>query len=112
MLVASGNYNMHAFIGISGVEVNYRLAQLQKTNFTYGVLVENLAIGGRTMVSINDGTKIVNTDAFSSYRPVTADPDHNRRQRWADYDSGFDFRDKATPSLLVLGTRAASVISR
>jgi S1-C subfamily serine protease len=90
-LVTTGSYNMHAFIGISGADMNYQLAQLQKTNFTYGVLVENLTnggpaqkaglragtqtavvnganflIGGDIIVSIN-GTKIVNTDALSSY---------------------------------------------
>lgn len=71
--------------------MNYQLAQLQKTNFTYGVLIENLTsggpaqnaglqagsqtatvggsayqIGGDIIISIN-GTKMVNTDALSSY---------------------------------------------
>jgi S1-C subfamily serine protease len=90
-LVATGGYSMHAFIGISGADMNYQLAQLQKTNYTYGVLIENLtsggpaqnaglragtqtatvqgstySIGGDIIASIN-GTKIVNTDALSSY---------------------------------------------
>jgi len=90
-LVTSGSYPMHAFIGISGADMNYQLAQLQKTNFTYGVLIENLTsggpaqmaglqtgsqtatvdgstylIGGDIIISMN-GTKIVNTDALSSY---------------------------------------------
>jgi S1-C subfamily serine protease len=90
-LVTTGSYNMHAYIGISGADMNYQLAQLQKTNFTYGVLIENLtnggpaqkaglqagtqtatvdgtryAIGGDIIVSIN-GTRIINTDALSSY---------------------------------------------
>jgi S1-C subfamily serine protease len=90
-LVTSGGYNEHAYIGISGADMNYQLAQLQKTNYTYGVLIENLTsggpaqkaglvagtqpatvdgsdylIGGDIIVSIN-GTKIVNTDALSSY---------------------------------------------
>jgi S1-C subfamily serine protease len=90
-LVTTGSYNMHAYIGISGADMNYQLAQLQKTNFTYGVLIENLTnggpaqkaglqagtqtatvdgtsytIGGDIIVSIN-GTRIINTDALSSY---------------------------------------------
>jgi S1-C subfamily serine protease len=90
-LVTTGSYNMHAFIGISGADMNYQLAQLQKTNFTYGVLIENLTdggpaqnagllagsqtatvggssylIGGDIIISIN-GTKMINTDALSSY---------------------------------------------
>jgi len=90
-LVTTGSYNMHAYIGISGADMDYQLAQLQKTNFTYGVLIENLTsggpaqnaglqagsqtatvggsayqIGGDIIISIN-GTKIINTDALSSY---------------------------------------------
>lgn len=90
-LVTTESYNMHAYIGISGADMNYQLAQLQKTNFTYGVLIENLTsggpaqnaglqagsqtatvggsayqIGGDIIISIN-GTKIINTDALSSY---------------------------------------------
>jgi len=90
-LVTTGSYNFHPLIGISTVDMSYQLAQLQKTNFTYGVLVENVTsggpadkaglrggtqtvtvsgvsylIGGDIIVSVN-GTKIVNTDALSSY---------------------------------------------
>ena len=90
-LVATGSYNLHPLMGISTVDMNYQLAQLQNTNFTYGVLIENvtsggpgdkaglrggtqtanvggssLLIGGDIIVSVN-GTKIVNTDALSSY---------------------------------------------
>jgi S1-C subfamily serine protease len=90
-LVATGSYNLHPFIGISSVDMNYQLAQLQKTNFTYGVLIQSVdaggpaekaglrggtqtvsvggakyLIGGDFIISVN-GTKIVNRDAFSSY---------------------------------------------
>lgn len=90
-LVTTGSYNFHPLIGISTVDMSYQLAQLQKTNFTYGVLIENVTrggpadeaglrggtqtvsvsgasflIGGDIIVSVN-GTKIVNTDALSSY---------------------------------------------
>jgi S1-C subfamily serine protease len=90
-LVTTGRYNFHPLIGISTVDMSYQLAQLQKTNFTYGVLIENVTVGGPAdkaglrggtqtasvsgasfliggdiIVSVN-GTKIVNTDALSSY---------------------------------------------
>jgi S1-C subfamily serine protease len=91
ILVATGTYNLHPLMGISSVDMNYQLAQLQKTNFTYGVLIENVTsggpgakaglrggtqtvnvggspvlIGGDIIISVN-GTKIVNTDSLSSY---------------------------------------------
>ncbi|HME18586.1 MAG TPA: trypsin-like peptidase domain-containing protein [Nitrososphaerales archaeon] len=90
-LVTTGGYTLHPFMGISSVDMNYQLAQLQNTNVTYGVLIQNLtqggpadkaglragprtqevqgvsyAIGGDIVISVN-GTKIVNTDALSSY---------------------------------------------
>ena len=90
-LVATGSYSLHPFMGITSVDMNYQLAQLQNTNVTYGVLVQNLtqggpadkaglragtqtqevqgvsySIGGDIIVSVN-GTKIINTDALSSY---------------------------------------------
>lgn len=91
LLVSTGGYNLHPFMGISSVDMNYQLAQLQKTNVTYGALIENVTsggpadkaglrggtqtasvdgstylIGGDIIISIN-GTKIINTDALSSY---------------------------------------------
>ncbi|HYA55892.1 MAG TPA: trypsin-like peptidase domain-containing protein [Nitrososphaerales archaeon] len=90
-LVTTGGYNLHAYMGISGADMNYQLGQLQKTNYTYGVLIESLVsggpaqkaglvagtqtvtvqgstylIGGDIIVSIN-GTKMINTDALSTY---------------------------------------------
>ncbi len=90
-LVTTGGYTMHPFMGIQGADMNYQLAQLEKTNVTYGVLIENLTqggpaekaglvagsqtaevqgtsytIGGDIIITMN-GTKIVNTDALSSY---------------------------------------------
>ena len=90
-LITTGTYDMHPFMGIVGTDMDYQLAQLQGTNYTYGVLIENItsggpaqtagirggtqsatvngesySIGGDIIVSIN-GTKIINTDALSSY---------------------------------------------
>ena len=90
-LVSTGKYTGHAYIGISTADMTYQLAQLQGTGVTYGALVENVTagspaakaglragdhtatvqgtqylIGGDIIVGIN-GTKILNTDALSSY---------------------------------------------
>ncbi|HYB76234.1 MAG TPA: trypsin-like peptidase domain-containing protein [Nitrososphaerales archaeon] len=95
-LVFTGSYNMHPLMGISTVDMNYQFAQLQKTNVTYGVLIENVTsggpadkaglrggtqtvtvdgadylIGGDIITAIN-GTKIVNSDALSSYLAESA----------------------------------------
>ena len=45
-LVTTGSYNMHAFIGISGADMDYQTAQQENTNFTYGVLIHDLTSGG------------------------------------------------------------------
>jgi S1-C subfamily serine protease len=90
-LITTGNYDLHPFMGISTVDMNYQLAQLEETTVTYGVLIENLTgggpaqeaglrggtqtvvvngetylIGGDIIIAIN-GTKMINTDALSSY---------------------------------------------
>ncbi len=90
-LIITGGYNMHAYLGISGVDMDYQLAQASHTNVTYGVLIEEVVsggpaalaglkvgtttvtiageqylVGGDIIVSIN-GTRIVNQDALSTY---------------------------------------------
>jgi S1-C subfamily serine protease len=90
-LIVTGRYTLHSYMGIESLDMNYQLSQLEGTNVTYGVLVQNVvkggpadtaglrggstsatveggqvSIGGDILVSIN-GAKIVNTDALSSY---------------------------------------------
>lgn len=90
-LIANGTYSAYSYMGIGTVDMNYQLAQVSHTNFTYGVLVEDVVpggpaakagivagnttvtvdgsqylVGGDIIVSIN-GTKIVNTDALSTF---------------------------------------------
>jgi S1-C subfamily serine protease len=90
-LVSTGGYAIHPYMGITSVDMNYQLAQLQKTNITYGVLIQSLtpggpaelaglrsgthsalvqgatySIGGDVIIGVN-GTKILNTDSLSSY---------------------------------------------
>jgi S1-C subfamily serine protease len=90
-LITTGKYEMHPYIGIDGVDMNYQLSQLAATNVTYGVLVEMVepgstaakagliagqqtvtingqqyVVGGDIIVAVN-GTRIVNYDAFLTY---------------------------------------------
>jgi S1-C subfamily serine protease len=90
-LISTGAYDMHSYLGISGVDMNYQLAQASHTNVTYGVLIEAVVsggpaaeaglkagtttiviaggqylVGGDIIVSIN-GTKIVGQDALATY---------------------------------------------
>jgi S1-C subfamily serine protease len=97
-LVATGGYLMHPFMGITSVDMDFQLAQLEKTNVTYGVLIQSITpggpadkagliagtqtttvqgetyrIGGDVIIGVN-GTKILNTDALSSYLTENAVP--------------------------------------
>jgi S1-C subfamily serine protease len=90
-LISTGHYNMHSYLGISGVDMNYQLAKASGTNVTYGVLIESVVsggpsataglkagiksvtvsgqqylVGGDIIVSLN-GTRIINQDALSTY---------------------------------------------
>lgn len=91
LLITTGTYALHAYMGIDTVDMTYQLAQLQKTNITYGVLIENVTagspaqvaglrggtqtasvdgeaylIGGDVIIGIN-GTKIIDSDTLSTY---------------------------------------------
>lgn len=95
-LISTGSYNMHAYMGIGGVDMNYQLAQASGTNVTYGVLIESVMsggpaasagiragtktvtiagtpylVGGDIIVSIN-GTRIVSQDALATYLQLNA----------------------------------------
>lgn len=90
-LISTGAYNLHAYLGISGVDMSYQLAQAAGTNYTYGVLIEAIIqggpaakaglragtssvtidgeqylVGGDVIVSAN-GTKIVDNDGLATY---------------------------------------------
>lgn len=90
-LIKTGTYKLHSYLGIQGVDMNYQLAKVIGINYTYGVIIQAVVpagpankaglrggtsatlingqqylIGGDIIVSIN-GTKIINTDALSTY---------------------------------------------
>src|SRR5208337_4164460 len=44
-LITTGSYTDHSYLGISGVDMDYQLAQTSKTNVTHGVLVEQVTSG-------------------------------------------------------------------
>ena len=90
-LVTNGSYNLHSYLGIGTVDMNYQLSQATGANVTYGALIEQVVsggpaakaglqagtqtvtvngqqylIGGDIIVSVN-GTRIITTDALGSY---------------------------------------------
>jgi S1-C subfamily serine protease len=90
-LITTGTYSGHPYLGITGADMNYQLAQASGTNVTYGVLIESVIaggpaskgglvagtktvtvdgsqylVGGDIIVSIN-GARIVNQDALATY---------------------------------------------
>jgi len=90
-LITSGSYNLHSYLGISEVDMNYQLAQATGANVTYGVLVESVVsggpaanaglqgssqtvtvngqqylVGGDIITSIN-GTRITTSDSLGTY---------------------------------------------
>lgn len=90
-LIETGSYNQHPWVGISGADMTYELAQAIGADITYGWLITQVTNsgaaelaglqGGNTQVRINnewmiiggdviiavDGTRIVNGDTFMSY---------------------------------------------
>ena len=91
LLISTGKYNVHPYLGIQTDDMNYELAQAMGTNTTYGVLIEKTdpggpadkaglrggqntvdiggqtyTIGGDIILSVN-GTRIVNYDSLATY---------------------------------------------
>jgi len=45
-LITKGSYNSHPWLGISGEDMTFEIAQSMKTSVTYGVLITQVASGG------------------------------------------------------------------
>ena len=59
-LITTGSYKDHSYLGISGVDMTYQMAQESNTNITYGVLVEQVTSGSpASEAGIKGGTKLV-----------------------------------------------------
>jgi S1-C subfamily serine protease len=85
-LVTTGSYDRHPWLGATGTDMTYEIAQTMGTNVTYGWLVATapsdtglhggtsqtavagslVTIGGDIIVSVN-GTRITNLDDLSTY---------------------------------------------
>jgi S1-C subfamily serine protease len=90
-LVMNGSYNQHPWLGASGIDMTYEIAQAMDVNVTYGWLLTQITsggpaekanlqggtkqalvageltiIGGDIIIAIN-GTRITNTDTLSTY---------------------------------------------
>jgi len=45
-LITNGSYNSHPWLGISGTDMTFEIAQTMNTNVTYGVLIAQVTSGG------------------------------------------------------------------
>lgn len=90
-LIKTGSYDQHPWLGISGVDMSYSIAEAMDVNVTYGWLIASVTsgsaaekaglLGGDEQLIINndwviiggdiiialDGTRIINGDALMSY---------------------------------------------
>jgi S1-C subfamily serine protease len=90
-LITTGSYDQHPWVGISGTDMTYAIAQSLGVNVTYGWLITQITDGGAAaqaglqggnqQVRVNDewimiggdiiiavdGTRIINGDTFMSY---------------------------------------------
>jgi S1-C subfamily serine protease len=90
-LITTGSYDKHPWVGISGTDMTYDIAQAIGTNITYGWLITQVTSGGAAaeaglqggnqqvavidqyvttggdIIIAVDGTRIINGDTFMSY---------------------------------------------
>ena len=61
-LVETGSYTQHAWLGVLGVDMNYEIAQLMDTDFTYGWLITQVVDGGPAdEAGLRGGTELAQT---------------------------------------------------
>lgn len=85
-LVTKGSYDQHSWLGASGTDMTYEIAQAMNTNVTYGWLITSasdwtglqggtkqvvvagttVTVGGDIVIAIN-GTRIMSIDDLSTY---------------------------------------------
>ena len=102
-LITTGSYNQHPWVGISGTDMTYTIAQSIGVNITYGWLITQITdggaaaqaglLGGNQQVRISDawvviggdiivavdGTRIINGDSFMSYLEEHSTPNQTIR---------------------------------
>jgi len=97
-LIKTGSYNQHSWLGISGDDMSYSIAQKMNVNITFGWLITQITsggaadnaglkggnqqvriddewavIGGDIIIAI-DGTRIINGDSLMSYLEEETSP--------------------------------------
>lgn len=100
-LIETGSYTKHSWMGVSGIDMNYEIADAMGVDITYGWLIcqvvpfgpaqiaglrggttqikiagQIYTIGGDIIIAIN-GTKIINGDDLSSYLDAKTLPGDN-----------------------------------
>jgi S1-C subfamily serine protease len=84
-LITSGSYTGHSYLGISGEDMSYSLAQQSNSSVTYGWKVESIVGGGPCdgklrvgdiIIALNNQT-IRNNDDLASYLEENTLPDNN-----------------------------------
>lgn len=74
-LVNTGTYDQHSYLGVSGQDMNYNLAQQIGSSVTYGWRIESIVSGGPSegILQVNDiiielnGNRIRNNDELASF---------------------------------------------
>jgi S1-C subfamily serine protease len=68
LLITTGSYNLHPYLGIEEADMSYDLAVALGTNRTYGVLVESIVTGGPAAnAGIKGGTNPITVDGQQFY---------------------------------------------
>jgi S1-C subfamily serine protease len=100
-LVTEGSYNQHPWLGASGIDMTYAIAQAMNTNVTYGWLITQITTGGPAdnaglqsgtqqaliagqyvtiggdLITAIDQTRITNFDNLSTYLEEHTTPQQN-----------------------------------
>ena len=74
-LMNTGTYDRHSYLGVSGQDMSYNLAQETGSSVTYGWRIQSIVAGGPSdeILRVNDiiielnGTRIINNDNLASY---------------------------------------------
>ncbi|GAH94535.1 unnamed protein product, partial [marine sediment metagenome] len=71
-LVETGSYTQHSWLGVFGIDMNYEIAELMETDFTYGWLITNVVsgapadkaglLGGTELAQTIEGTVMIGGD--------------------------------------------------
>ena len=110
-LINTGTYGGHSYLGVSGQDMNYNLAEEIGSSITFGWRIQSVTAGGPSegILRVNDiitelnGTKIRNNDELASYLSDKTLPEETLLLTVV--------RDSSTIELIViLGTRPAPPI--